>query len=68
VYVSNCPNCTVRKRGSHPGSPPLPTTPGSTIWEYRINQTTGALTRMGTVATGNGANGIAITPNGTSLP
>jgi 6-phosphogluconolactonase (cycloisomerase 2 family) len=67
VYVANCPACMVRPKGSHSGSAPNPATAGSTIWEYRINQTTGALTRIGTAATGNGANGIAITPNGKSL-
>jgi len=66
VYVANCPNCTVRKRGSHPGSP-LPAAAESTIWEYRINPDAGTLSRVGTVATGTGANGIAITPNGRSL-
>jgi 6-phosphogluconolactonase (cycloisomerase 2 family) len=67
VYVANCPHCTVKPKGSHPGSAPNPATAGSTIWEYRINQTTGTLSRVGTAATGNGANGIAITPNGKSL-
>jgi 6-phosphogluconolactonase (cycloisomerase 2 family) len=67
VYVADCPGCTVRARGPHSSSPPNPATAGSTIWEYRINQATGALSRVESVATGNGANGIAITPNGKSL-
>ena len=67
VYVSNCPSCSVVRKGSDHAPPPNPATAGSTIWEYRIDQQTGALTRVGTAATGNGANGIAITPNGKSL-
>ena len=55
------------KKASHHARPPNPATAGSTIWEYRIDQQTGALTLLGTVATGNGANGIATTPNGKSL-
>jgi 6-phosphogluconolactonase (cycloisomerase 2 family) len=65
VYVSNCPGCRVAPKGSHPASPSKPTT--NTVWEYRINRNTGTLRRMATVATGAGANGIAITPNGKSL-
>jgi 6-phosphogluconolactonase (cycloisomerase 2 family) len=65
VYVSNCPACRVARRGSHPASPPK--RPTATIWEYRINQHTGSLTPVGTVVTGTGANGIAITPDGKSL-
>jgi 6-phosphogluconolactonase (cycloisomerase 2 family) len=67
AYLANCANCTAKPRGSHQGSAPNPTAANSTISEYRISQTTGALTRVGTVVTGNGANGIAITPNGKSL-
>ena len=65
VYVANCPGCSVRLRGSHSASPSKP--PPATIWEYRINQHTGALSRVETVATRTGANAIAITPNGRSL-
>lgn len=61
AYVANCPGCETKRRGSHSAPP------SATIREYRINQTTGALTPIGSVATGTGANGIAITPNGRSL-
>ena len=63
--MSNCPGCSERLRGAQSASPSKP--PTATIWEYRINQHTGALSRVGTVATGTGANAIAITPNGRSL-
>ena len=65
AYVANCPGCRTAKKGSHPAAPSKPQT--ATIREYRISQKTGALTPIGSVATGTGANGIAITPNGTSL-
>ena len=39
----------------------------ATIREYRIDPTTGTLSPIGSVATGTGANGLAVTPNGRSL-
>jgi 6-phosphogluconolactonase (cycloisomerase 2 family) len=65
AYVANCPGCETKLRGSHSARPSKPQT--ATIREYRIKQTTGRLSAIGSVATGTGANGIAITPNGTSL-
>jgi hypothetical protein len=46
--VANCPGCVAKLRGSHSAAPPKPTTVTATIWEYRIDQTTGALTPVGT--------------------
>jgi 6-phosphogluconolactonase (cycloisomerase 2 family) len=65
AYVSDCPGCSVKLSGSHSAPPSKRRT--ATIWEYRISQNTGKLTRMATVATGTGANAIAITPDGKSL-
>lgn len=65
AYVANCPGCRTARKGSHPG--PGSTPKAATIREYRIDQRTGVLTPIGSVATGTGANGIAITPDGKSL-
>ena len=64
AYVADCPSCVTAKRGTRPPSKRPPT---STVVGYRINQSTGTLSPIGGVATGTGANGIAITPNGKSL-
>jgi 6-phosphogluconolactonase len=65
AYVANCPDCRTALKGTHPG--PRSNPPTATIREYRINQHTGALTPIGSAATGSGANGIAITPNSKNL-
>jgi DNA-binding beta-propeller fold protein YncE len=67
AYVANCPGCSAKLRNSRSASPSKPAT--NTIWEYRINQSTGALRPkpIAIVAIGTGANAIAITPDSKSL-
>jgi 6-phosphogluconolactonase (cycloisomerase 2 family) len=67
AYVANCPRCSAKPRNWHSASPSKPAV--NTIWEYRINQTTGALSPKPTaiMAIGTGANAIAITPDSKSL-
>jgi len=67
AYVANCPRCSAKPRNSPSASPPKPA--ANTIWEYRINQSTGALSPkpIAIAAIGTGANAIAITPNSKSL-
>jgi DNA-binding beta-propeller fold protein YncE len=67
AYVANCPGCSAKLRNSRSASPSKPVT--NTIWEYRINQSTGALRPkpIAIVAIGTGANAIAITPDSKSL-
>ena len=67
AYVANCPRCSAKPRNSHSASPSKPA--ANTIWEYRINQSTGDLSPkpIAIVAIGTGANAIAITPDSKSL-
>jgi len=75
AYVANCGGCGYarRKTPSHVAAGPSaakrqPAKP-SYLVEYRINPRTGALspTPIAKVTTGNGANWIAIAPNGKSV-
>lgn len=67
AYVANCPRCSEKLRNSSSASPSKPA--ANTIWEYRINQSTGALSpKPIAIATiGTGANAIAITPDSKRL-
>jgi len=73
AYVANCSGCGYalrKKRGTTAGSTGAEkgTTKPSFLLEYRINPGTGALSPkpVATVLTGNGANWVAIAPNGSS--
>ena len=73
LYVATCSGCGVglRKRSSSragSGASASTSTMKSTIWEYRINPHTGALSSkpFGIVAIGDGAQWMAIAPNGRS--
>jgi 6-phosphogluconolactonase len=74
AYVANCGGCgyALRKPRSQPATSTAGPNAGSAkpsfLSEYRINPTTGALSSkpIATVATGNGANWVAIAPNGRS--
>jgi 6-phosphogluconolactonase (cycloisomerase 2 family) len=75
AYLTDCPACGETTKRRHPhagkdsGSAASTSAPQATVFAYRIDQRTGTLGTkpVSTVATGNGANGIAITPNGKSL-
>lgn len=75
AYVANCGGCgyALRKTPDHAATGPAaakrqPAKP-SYLVEYRINPRTGALSPkpIAKLTTGNGANWIAIAPNGTSV-
>jgi 6-phosphogluconolactonase len=69
AYVANCGGCgyALRKHRSHAAGSAAAKKP-SYLLEYGINPTTGALSSkpIASLATGNGANWIAIAPNGRS--
>jgi 6-phosphogluconolactonase (cycloisomerase 2 family) len=68
AYVANCGGCgyTHQMTDSHATAGPANPKP-SYLVEYGINPGTGALTSIAKVTTGNGANWIAIAPNGRSV-
>jgi 6-phosphogluconolactonase len=75
AYVANCGGCGYahKKTPSHaaagPASAKRPSAKPSYLVEYRINPSTGALSPkpVARVTTGNGANWIAIAPDGKSV-